>query len=208
MTPHRLQGLYVITDPRLVPDRSLDERVEQALHGGARLLQYRNKGQDGALKVHQVQRLLTLCRRHAVPLIVNDDLALAAQSGADGLHIGRDDVDLASAREALGPGAIIGVSCYDRLDRALEAQHGGADYVAFGSAFPSSIKPHAPRAGLALLRQARAELGIPICAIGGITTRNAHTVIEAGVQMVAVIHAVFGADDPETATRQIADQFL
>jgi thiamine-phosphate pyrophosphorylase len=154
-----------------------------------------------------VQRLRGLCRRHAVPLIINDDLALAAQTGADGLHIGRDDMDLASARQALAPGAIIGVSCYDRLDRALEAQHGGADYVAFGSVFPSSIKPHAPRAGPQLLRQARAELDIPICAIGGITAANARTVIEAGAQMVAAIHGVFGTDDPEAAARQIADQF-
>jgi thiamine-phosphate pyrophosphorylase len=207
MTPHPLQGLYVITDPRLVPDNTLDERVGQALRGGARLVQYRDKGQDRALKVQQVQRLRGLCRRHAVPLIINDDLALAAQTGADGLHIGRDDMDLASARQALAPGAIIGVSCYDRLDRALEAQHGGADYVAFGSVFPSSTKPHAPRAGTQLLRQARAELDIPICAIGGITAANARTVIEAGAQMVAAIHGVFGTDDPQAAARRIADQF-
>ncbi len=207
MTRHRLQGLYVITDPDLLPDHVLEARAEQALHGGAGLLQYRHKGRDRALKTAQARRLAGLCRRHAVPFIVNDDPALAAQSGADGLHIGRDDVDLARARQALGARAIIGVSCYDRLDRALEAQRRGADYVAFGSVFPSPVKPHAPRAGPELLRQAHAELAIPVCAIGGITPANARGVIEAGADMVAVIHGVFGADDPETAARQIARQF-
>lgn len=208
MTPPPLRGLYVITDPRLLPDEILERRVEQALRGGAALLQYRHKGRDRNLMAVQVQRLQGLCRDHGVPLIVNDDLTLAAQSGADGLHIGRDDVDLARARQVLGQDAIIGVSCYDSLDRAREAQLGGADYVAFGSVFPSAIKPHAPRATLALLRQARAQLQIPVCAIGGITASNAHAVIQAGADMVAVIHGVFDTDDPELAARQIADQFL
>src|SRR5882762_8383154 len=129
--------------------------------------------------------LLALCREARIPFVINDDLDLARAIRADGLHLGRDDVSIAAARAKLGEDKLLGVSCYDRLELALDAREAGADYVAFGSAFPSSTKPEVTRAPLSLYREARARLDFPIVAIGGITTENAHAVIEAGADAVA-----------------------
>ncbi len=195
-------GLYVLT-----PERSgaaLVQAVGAAIAGGAAMVQYRAK--QAATDADAVA-LARLCRAGGVPLIVNDDPALARRCGADGVHIGRDDPDCASARAACGAGAIIGVSCYDSLDRALSAQAHGADYVAFGSFFASSTKPHAVRAPLALLRRARERLSIPICAIGGITAANARTLIEAGADLLAVLDGVFGCGDQQAAARRLARLF-
>jgi thiamine-phosphate pyrophosphorylase len=193
------QGLYVITRD-LESDRStLIGEVRSALLGGAGVVQYRAK--DGRSTSVEALSLLEVCRDLDVPLIINDDVALAVEIGADGVHLGRDDGGLASAREALGPQAIIGVSCYDDLTRAMDAQKAGASYVAFGRFFPSLTKPSAPCASLDTLRLARSQLDIPIVAIGGITLENGETLISAGADLLAVIEGVFGQKSPETAAR-------
>ena len=196
-----LKGLYAVT-PDLSDTGELAWRIRQALDGGLRLLQYRNKSADAALRREQSLALLGLCRGHGVPLVINDDLPLALDIGADGVHLGREDGNLAAARAALGPGKLLGVSCYAEMDRAREAGRIGADYVAFGSFFASPTKPAAVRAPLTLLAEARNELGLPVCAIGGITLQNAPQLIEAGADLLAVISDVFEA--PDIAARAAA----
>ncbi|HWP94938.1 MAG TPA: thiamine phosphate synthase [Gammaproteobacteria bacterium] len=202
-----LRGLYVITDASLTPGPRLATAVAAALRGGARLVQYRDKTADESRRHTEASTLRSLCRAHGVPFIVNDDVELAAAVGADGVHLGRDDASLPAARARLGPDAIIGASCYDSLARALDAEANGADYVAFGSFFPSPTKPHAIPAPLALLGEARRRLHIPICAIGGIRTDNAAVLLTAGADMLAVVSGVFGADDVEAAAREFAHLF-
>lgn len=193
----RLNGLYAITPDQ--PDTAtLLGQVEQALQGGVRLLQYRNKTAQAPLQREQARRLLALCREFGAKLIINDDLVLALAIGADGVHLGREDGKLAAARAALGPDKLLGVSCYTDLSRAREAAGCRADYVAFGSFFASNTKPGAPRAPLDLLRQARAELNLPtlsIAAIGGINLAYAPQLIAAGANLLAVITDLFDAPD-------------
>jgi len=179
----KLRGLYAITPDG--PD--IVGKVQKALAGGIALLQYRRKNEKSAAEAKQ---LLALARRHGVPFIVNDDVELALAIGADGVHLGRDDGDLAAARRAMR-GKLLGASCYDRLDLAHAAVAGGADYVAFGSVFSSPTKPTAVRAPLSLF----SDLQTPSCAIGGITLENAPPVIAAGASMVAVISDLFDAPD-------------
>jgi thiamine-phosphate pyrophosphorylase len=201
-----ISGLYAVT-PAGDDTPALIAAVEAALAGGARLLQYRNKPAPAALRLSQASALLVLCRRYRVPLIINDDLDLALAVSADGLHLGAEDGSLAAARARLGTAKILGASCYDRLEAALEAARLGADYVAFGSFFPSSVKPGAVRAPLALLREAKRRLSVPVVAIGGITLENAPRLIAAGADGVAVISALFGADDVELAARRFSTLF-
>ena len=201
-----VRGLYAVTPDE--PDiGSLARKVRKALAGGVRILQYRNKSANAALRREQGTALLALCREARIPFVINDDLDLARAIRADGLHLGRDDVSIAVARAQLGEDKLLGVSCYDRLELALAAREAGADYVAFGSAFPSSTKPEATRAPLSLYREARARLDLPIVAIGGITTENAHNVIEAGADAVAVISALFDSPDIEAAARSFSRLF-
>jgi thiamine-phosphate pyrophosphorylase len=180
----RLRGLYAITPegPGVV------EKVRQALQGGIALLQYRRKKQHS---LEEARVLLALARRNHVPFIVNDDVELALALDADGVHLGRDDGDLAAARKRL-KGKLVGASCYDRLDEARAALAAGADYVAFGSVFPSPTKPSAVRAPLSLFDH---DFPKPVCAIGGITLQNAPQVIAAGADLVAVISDLFDAPD-------------
>ena len=189
-----LKGLYAVT-PDLADTAELLRRVEQALLGGVRLVQCRNKPAGAALRREQSMALLGLCRQHGVPLVINDDLQLALDIGADGAHLGREDGDLAAARAALGPGKLLGVSCYDDMERAREAKRIGANYIAFGSFFASPTKPGAVRAPLTLLTKAREEFGLPVCAIGGITLQNAPQMIAAGADLLAVITDLFEAPD-------------
>ena len=201
------RGLYAITDALLIPDDRLTEAVEQAILGGARLIQYRDKSHDDARRLTQARTLNELCQHHAVPLIINDDVELAAQVGAAGVHVGKDDSAFAIARARLGVNALIGVSCYDRLDLALEAVRAGADYVAFGAFFPSPTKPTEIRASVALLRKARATLNVPIVAIGGITPDNAPLLLDVGADALAVVSGVFGQPDIQAAARRYANLF-
>lgn len=189
------------------PDTArLAATVASALGGGAVLVQYRDKTASRAHRRRQAEAVLALARAAGVPLLVNDDVELARAIGADGVHLGRDDATLAAARARLGPDAIIGVSCYADVDRARRLAQAGADYVAFGSVYPSSTKPDAPRAPLAVFH-ASAGLGVPRAAIGGITAGNAPLLVAAGADLLAVIGAVFDAADPRAATRAIAAAF-
>ncbi|MBU8977743.1 MULTISPECIES: thiamine phosphate synthase [unclassified Lysobacter] len=198
-SPRPPRGLYAIT-PDDGDTLRLLARVETVLQAGATWLQYRNKAADDALREDQARRLLALCRRFEVPLIVNDDWRLAAAIGADGAHLGEDDGELASARATLPEGAILGASCYDDLSLARRAADAGASYIAFGAFFPSPTKPNARRATLDLLRDA-APLGLPRVAIGGITPDNARPLVDAGADLLAVISGVFDAADPAAAAR-------
>jgi thiamine-phosphate pyrophosphorylase len=202
-----VHGLYVITGEADVGVETLVRQTASAIRGGASLVQYRRKGDAPERRRQQAQRLGHLCRAHGIPFIVNDDISLARDVGATGVHLGKDDRPVAVARRILGQHALIGVSCYDSWRRALEAQSAGADYVAFGSFFPSPTKPEAVHADLALLRQAKATLQVPAVAIGGITPQNAIALIEAGAVAVAVISGVFGSDDVEAAARRYAELF-
>ncbi len=196
-----LRGLYAITPETTPGPASLAEMVAQAIQGGACLIQYRDKGADARTRYERAAALLVVCRGAAVPLIVNDDLLLAADLGADGVHLGRDDPDPSQARERLGAEAIVGVSCYDDLDRAQSAEQSGASYVAFGSFFPSPTKPSAVRADPRLLTQARRRLRVPAVAIGGITPENAPLLIAAGASMLAVVTGIFAQPDIAAAAR-------
>jgi len=203
---HPVFGLYAVT-PDLDDTALLLERVEAALSGGARVLQYRNKSAGAALRQAQAQALFDVCRRYRVPLIINDHLELALALDADGLHLGDGDGSVRRARERLGPGKLLGASCYNRLDAALDAERAGADHVAFGSFFASDSKPGAVRAPLALLREAKQRLRLPVVAIGGVTLDNASQVISAGADSVAVIAALFGAPDVVFAARRFQSLF-
>lgn len=205
MDRHAPRGLYLITPDE--PDTArLLARVAPLLDQGVAWLQYRNKHAGDALRREQAAALQALCARAGVPLLVNDDAALAAAVGAAGAHLGEDDGDIAAARALLGPGAILGASCYDSLERAGRAVAAGASYVAFGAFFPSASKATTRRATPALL-QAAAGLGVPRVAIGGITPANAGPLVAAGADLVAVIGGVFDAPDPAAAVRAYARCF-
>ncbi len=206
-----IHGLYAITDPALIPDRQLLPAAEAALRGGARLLQYRDKTATPAQRRHRASQLQTLCRQYGALFLVNDDPALAADIEADGVHIGQSDGGIARARQRLGPGKIIGVTCHGDLILAEQAAEAGADYVAFGRFFPSRTKPQAPPADSAILQQARKQLAIPLVAIGGIDAENGGRLLEQGADALAVIHALFSSPAPEhveQAARRLAALFV
>ena len=187
----KIKGLYAITDPQLLPDDILLTSVEQAILGGTRVIQYRNKQASMAVQVHQAQQLSTLCKHHQVCFIINDNPELAKRVAADGVHVGKEDGKISDARQQLGDKAIIGVSCYNHLDNALRAIEQGANYVAFGRFFPSQTKPEAVQADLQLLEAAAEQLSVPIVAIGGVTRTNAVQLIQRGAHAVAVINDLF-----------------
>lgn len=207
-TPMPARGLYAITSEALCckPEQLLPA-VEAALRGGVVMLQYRDKWNPPPTRLRLARELLETCRAYRVPLLINDDLSLALEIGADGVHLGADDGPLAEARARLGPDAILGASCGDSLVRAQQARAAGASYVAFGRLFASRTKPQAAPASLSTLTAARA-LGLPVCAIGGITPDNAAQVIAAGADLVAAIDGIFGAPDIEQAARAYAGAFI
>jgi thiamine-phosphate pyrophosphorylase len=203
----RLSGLYAITDRNLCADKGITEMAELSLLGGARVIQYRDKSNDYAQRRQEALSLLKLCRHHGVPLLINDDVELAAEIGADGVHIGAEDTDLESARSRLGNEAIIGVSCYNRFELAQQARDHGADYIAFGRFFPSATKPNAVQATTDLLQRARQDLALPTVAIGGITPENGGPLIQAGADMLAVIEGIFGQPDVRASSEQFRQLF-
>lgn len=203
----RLAGLYAIADTRYLDDARLIEAVAQAIEGGARVIQYRDKKNPPEQRARHAAELAALCHRHGVLFIVNDDVALAKESRADGAHLGREDAAIAQAREQLGPQAIIGLSCYNEFARALTAEKQGADYVAFGRFFPSRTKPQAVQATPDLLREAKRKLHIPVVAIGGVTPENGASLIAAGADALAVIEGVFGQADVRAAAERYARLF-
>ncbi|HUX82199.1 MAG TPA: thiamine phosphate synthase [Halothiobacillus sp.] len=203
----KLSGLYVITDTTTLRGDALLRAVAESILGGARVVQYRDKTDDSARRLSEASALRSLCGEHHVLFLINDDVTLAEAVGADGVHLGRDDAAIVAARQRLGPDVIIGASCYNELPLAHQAVRAGADYVAFGAVFPSRIKPDASRASLDLFRQARSELTVPICAIGGLTPENASMVLAAGADMLAVISAVFQAPDHRAAAARFHSVF-
>jgi thiamine-phosphate pyrophosphorylase len=188
-------ALYAITDSQLLPGEKLIAGVSAALEGGCRWVQYRDKSTDAKRRWADACQLQQLCEDHGAQLIINDDLALAKALGASGVHVGQEDACPAAARDLLGENAIIGVTCHNSLALAEAAQAAGASYAAFGRFFPSHTKPHASAAPLSLLREARAQIRIPIVAIGGISLDNVLFIKATGVQLVAVSQGIFAADD-------------
>lgn len=201
-----VSGLYAVT-PEMADTAALLTRVEAALRGGARVVQYRNKSADRVLQHGQADAIARACRRAGACFIVNDSVPLAVETDADGVHLGSGDVDIYTARRTLGPDKLIGISCYNQLSRAREAAGDGADYIAFGSFFASATKPGALRAGVELLASARRTLAVQIVAIGGITPDNARELIAAGADALAVVTALFDAADVEQAARRFASLF-
>ncbi len=206
MQHYKISGIYAITPDEADTDLLLG-KVEAALIGGISLLQYRNKQASFSLQAQQASAILPLCKQFQVPFIINDSVELFLTLDADGVHIGADDGNIAEVRAKLGAEKILGASCYNRFDLAISAQQAGASYVAFGACFASNTKPHAHVAGLDLFKQAKTQLYIPSVAIGGITLINASSVIKAGADSIAVINAIFNADDVKLTTQQFAQLF-
>ena len=197
MARNKLRGLYAVT-PDCADGSRLLADVEGALTGGCRIVQYRDKTSTKPEQLRRAKALRDLTLHFSATLLINDDLALAALVGADGVHLGQDDGNLIAARAILGPDKILGASCYADFALAATANAAGADYVAFGAVYPSPTKPHAVRAPLALFARCRAELGelgVASCAIGGITLTNAPTLVDAGADLIAVISDLFAAPD-------------
>ena len=208
MNKTRLTGLYAITDQSLMPDTAtMLAAVELSLKGGAKIIQYRDKSSDHNKRLQQAKALVTLCRRFNAPLLINDDIELALKSGAQGVHLGQSDGQISEARRRLGEQAIIGMTCHDSLALAQQAQQQGADYIAFGAFFSSKTKPNAKPAPLSLLTTAKQQINLPIVAIGGISVDNADQVIAAGVDMVAVVHALYAQSDIHQSAQQFQALF-
>lgn len=204
--PRAVTGLYALT-PDTSDTEALIARVTAVLDGGAATIQYRSKTASPELRLKQAHALHALCSARRAALIINDDVDLARAVDADGVHLGRGDATIAEARACLGPTALVGASCYDSLDRAEAAVAAGADYIAFGSFFSSGTKPDAVRAELPLISAAKARWTVPVVAIGGITTDNAGTLIDAGADAIAVISALFDAPDAAAAARSFVALF-
>ena len=202
----RISGLYAVT-PDLADTGVLLEKVDDALRGGARIVQYRSKSSDVVLQRSQAVAIAGLCRKRSALFIVNDSVELAREAGADGVHLGREDGQVARAKATLGAGKLVGVSCYNEIGLARAAVAEGADYVAFGSFFSSLTKPAAIRADVQLLRAAATEIALPIVAIGGIDVDNAAGLIDAGADAVAVIGALFDSPHVENQARRFVELF-
>ncbi len=204
----RLQGLYGITDSKLMPDlNSMLYQVEAALRGGCGIIQYRDKSTDTEQRKQQATALLDLCHQYDSLLLINDDIELAQTVSANGVHLGQGDGNHADARNILGPNAIIGITCHDNLQLAKHACASNADYVAFGAFFTSKTKPDAKPAPMHLLHDAKQNLPVPVVAIGGITVDNAHQIIDAGADMLAVVHSLFSAEDITTRAQSFQQLF-
>ena len=203
----KLKGLYAITDQQLITEENFRASVEATLQGGTRIIQYRDKSDKQNKRLQQASLLRALCHQYHAICIINDDLELAKAVNAHGVHLGKDDLSLTMARQILGENAIIGVSCYNDLDRAIAAENNKADYVAFGAIFSSTTKPEANVAGLDIITKAKQQLSIPVCTIGGITQENIQQVIQQGADMAAVISSIFSADDIKQSTKILSQSF-
>jgi len=203
--PPKLRGLYAVT-PEFADGDQLLRAVEAVLAGGCRIVQFRDKNSAMLERLARARALRTLTRSFAAKLLINDDLALATLVDADGLHLGGEDGNLMAARAILGPGRLLGASCYADFQAGRPAVAAGVDYIAFGAVFPSPTKPQAARAGLDLFSRAKAEFPVAACAIGGITLANAPSLIAAGADLLAVISDLFGA--PDITARAAAYQHL
>jgi len=203
-----LKGLYVITDKKLIPRDRFIETVEKVIRGGAKIIQLREKDTPEEEIIRLGKELLKITRKYGIPLIINDSPKLAVEVGADGVHLGKDDPGIIEARRLLGSEVIIGVSCYGEIERGLRVEREGADYLAFGTPFFTPTKPDRKPTPLEVLKEAKRKIKtIPIFAIGGITKENAQSVLETGVDGIAVITAVFSSPNPEEAARSLAEFF-
>ncbi len=200
-------GLYAITDCEHLSHNEVIEKTEDILRAGATLLQYRNKDNNIDNKSTLAYELQTLCREFNRIFIINDNVELARKINADGIHLGKNDHDIRSVRTHLGQ-VIIGVSCYNEMQRAINAENVGADYVAFGSFFLSLTKPRAVRADKNLIKQAKKKLKLPVVAIGGITPENGKLLIKLGVNYLAVISGLYSVDDSYEATQAYLRLFV
>lgn len=186
----RLHGLYAITDEILTPDATMLQQVREALEAGVKIIQYRDKNTSDTDAKEMCESLQALCKAYGALFIIDDRPHLAQEIGADGLHIGKDDMPLNEARQIF-PDGIIGVSCYGSVKKALEAQEEGASYVAFGSFFPSPTKPHSGIVNKSVVTKAKEALSIPVCVIGGINASNINEIAELKPDMISVVSAVF-----------------
>lgn len=200
-----LSGLYVITDKKLIVRDNFIQTVEKSIKGGARIVQLREKETFYDEIILLAKELLKVTKKYDVPLIINDSPEIARETGADGVHLGGDDTSIDNARSLLGSEAIIGVSCYNQIERGLNAVKSGADYVAFGTPYSTPTKPEREPTSIEILNKAVNLINIPVFAIGGITKDNAKPILETGVDGIAVITSVFGSPDPETAARELAN---
>ena len=207
MKHNTLSGLYVITDPALIPagTSAVVHAVQEALLGGAKLVQYRNKTASMAQQLAEAKALRALTREYEATFIINDSLELCLSCDADGLHVGQSDGNFSKLRNRLGS-RILGVTCHDSMSLANQAIEQGADYCAFGAVFPSPTKPQAKPCTLATLKEA-SKLPVPVCAIGGITTSNAPEILKQGVNMMAVISGVFGQPSIRASAHAFASFF-
>lgn len=203
----KLTGLYAITDASVSDPQKTIVSVEQALRGGARLVQYRDKSSNQQQRLETCVALRKLTQQFDAIFIVNDDIKLTLATKADGVHLGQSDTRLTEARKQLGEHSIIGISCYNRFDLAEQATKEGADYIAFGRFFPSHTKPNAETAEIRLIQQAKQKLDIPVIAIGGITVENGGALIEAGADMLAVVDGIFGQANIEAAAKSYQPLF-
>jgi len=201
-----IRGLYAVT-PDMADTTKLCSMVQAAIAGGASLVQYRNKSADSALRITQARALLEICHDSNTPLIINDHVKLCLALDADGVHVGASDGDLAAIRERIGPDKMLGASCYNQLDLALQAEAQGADYVAFGACFSSGTKPDAVKAELSLFTRAQSSIKVPVVGIGGITLDNAPSLITAGADSVAVINALWSQPDIGLTAKQFSKLF-
>ena len=202
-----LSGLYAITDDSLMPVNEFQSMAEAALSSGVKIIQYRDKSHDADKRLRQANELRILCDRYNAILIINDDIDLTIKSGADGIHIGKDDASINDTRKHLGHNKIIGVSCYNKTSLAEQAIKEGADYIAFGSFFGSTIKPDAPKADSRLISTIKKHYDTPVCCIGGITSKNCHELLTEKADMLAVISELFSSKKTVDIQKKCA-QFL
>ncbi|VAW50403.1 Thiamin-phosphate pyrophosphorylase [hydrothermal vent metagenome] len=203
----KLKGLYAITDENLITEKNFKQSVESALQGGSKIIQYRDKSNDQQKRFLQASIVSTLCKKYQAVSIINDDIELAKAVDADGVHLGKDDALVFQARQVLGNNSIIGVSCYNKLDLAINAEKNNADYVAFGAMFSSATKPNASNAEPALISTAKKQLSIPVCAIGGINDKNIRQIRQYGADIAAVISHLFSSNNIKQTAETLSKKF-
>ena len=203
---YKLAGLYLVT-PDWDDTEQLIKVTEQALLGGAAIVQYRHKFADAILRYEQASALLDLCRRFEIPFIINDHVELCLKLDADGVHVGGTDVSVTVAREVVGADKIVGASCYGDLSLARAARAAGASYIAFGGFYPSRVKKYPVTTDFDIVCKACSTIALPNVVIGGMTVDNCQPLIAAGAHMVAAISSVYLAADPQAAARAFVQLF-